>query len=101
MLRSNSPSVLGLVSMRQATSSPALARRSSRSTPPSAFVPTLTTSKPAMVTVAGLGAGGRVGGEAFRPPLAVVLVVGAREQHAGELAVRSRRRLERHVRQAG
>ena len=38
------PSVFGFVSIRQATSSSAFARRSSMSTPPSAFVPTLTTS---------------------------------------------------------
>ena len=43
-LRSNSPSVFGFVSIRQATSPSALARRSSRSTPPRSSVPTLTTS---------------------------------------------------------
>jgi hypothetical protein len=53
MFLSKSPSVFGLVSMRQATVSSAFARRSSRSTPPSSFVPTLTTSRPAIVTVAG------------------------------------------------
>ena len=45
MFGSKIPSVLGLVSIRQATSSSALARRSSRSTPPSGFVATLTTSQ--------------------------------------------------------
>ncbi len=54
MLRSKSPSVFGFVSIRQATSSVAFSRRSSRSTPPSGAVPTFTTSYPAMVTVAGL-----------------------------------------------
>ncbi len=54
MLRSNSPSVFGFVSIRQATSPSAFARRSSRSTPPSSAVSTFTTSKPAIVTVAGL-----------------------------------------------
>ena len=43
MFGSNTPSVLGFVSIRQATDDVAFARRSSRSTPPSAFVPTLTT----------------------------------------------------------
>jgi hypothetical protein len=43
MFESKIPSVLGLVSIRHATSSSAFARRSSRSTPPSGFVPTLTT----------------------------------------------------------
>ena len=33
--------------------------------------------------------------------LAAVLVVGARQQHAGELAVRAGARLQRDVRQAG
>ncbi len=53
MFGSNTPSVLGFVSMRQATVSSALARRSSTSTPPSSLVATFTTSKPAIVTVAG------------------------------------------------
>jgi hypothetical protein len=50
----------------------------------------LTTSKPAIVTVAGLV-----------PRLAPILVVGAREQHAGELAVRAGGGLQRDVRQTG
>ncbi len=44
---------------------------------------------------------GRVRGEHLGPPLAAVLVVGAGQEQAGQLAVRARRRLQRHVRQPG
>ena len=101
MFGSNSPSVLGLVSIRQATSESAFARRSSRSTPPSASVPTLTTSSPAIVTVAGLVPCAVSGVSTLRRRLAAVLVVGARQQHAGQLAVRAGGGLQRDVRQAG
>ena len=53
MCGSKIPSVFGFVSMRQATESSAFALRSSMSTPPSAFEATLTTWRPAIVTVAG------------------------------------------------
>ena len=53
MFSSKTPSVFGLVSIRQATWSSTFARRSSRSTPPRSSVATLTTSYPAIVTVAG------------------------------------------------
>ena len=42
-----------------------------------------------------------VGREHLVALLAAVLVVGAREQHAGQLAVRAGARLQRHVRQPG
>ena len=57
--------------------------------------------------VAGHGDGGRVGpvggvgGEHLGPGLAVVLVERPREQHAGQLAVGARRRLQRDVGQPG
>ena len=41
-----------------------------------------------------------VGREDLRAVIAAILVVGARQQHAGQLAVRARARLQRHVRQA-
>ena len=47
-----------------------------------------------------VGAVRGVGGEHLGAPLAAVLVVGAREQHARELAVRAGARLQRDVRQA-
>ena len=46
--------MFGFVSIRQATSSVAFARRSSSSIPPRSLVASLTTSSPAIVTVAGL-----------------------------------------------
>ena len=49
----------------------------------------------------GVGPVGGVGREHLGPVLAVVLVEGAGEQHAGQLAVRARRGLERDVRQPG
>ena len=54
MLGSNSPRVLGLVSMSPAVSLPAAALSASRSTPPWAFEGTDTTVKPAMAAEAGL-----------------------------------------------
>ena len=48
-----------------------------------------------------VGAVRGVGREDLGAVLAAVLVVGAGEQHAGELAVRAGGRLQRHVRQAG
>jgi len=54
MFSSNTPSVFGLVSMRQATSSSIFERRSSMSTPPVSLVATFTTSYPAIETEAGL-----------------------------------------------
>ena len=48
-----------------------------------------------------VGPVGRVGRQHLGPLLAAVLVEGAGQQHAGELAVRAGRRLQRHVRQAG
>ena len=48
-----------------------------------------------------VGAVRGVRGEDLRALLAAVLVVGAGEQHAGELAVRAGGRLQRDVRQAG
>ena len=48
-----------------------------------------------------VGAVRGVGREHLVARLAAVLVVGARQQHAGELAVRARRGLQRDVRQAG
>ncbi len=48
-----------------------------------------------------VGAVGGVGREHLRAVLAAVLVVGAREQQAGQLAVRAGARLQRHVRQPG
>ena len=63
--------------------------------------PTLTTSKPAIVTVAGLVPWAVSGVSTLWRGLAAVLVVGAGQQHARELAVGARRRLQRDVRQAG
>ncbi len=100
-VRSNSPSVFGFVSIRQATSSSAFARRSSRSTPAVGRRADLDH------LVAGHRHGGRVGAvrgvrrEHLAALLAAVLVVGAREQQAGQLAVRAGARLQRHVRQPG
>ncbi len=99
MFGSNSPSVLGLVSIRHATSVSAFARRSSRSTPPSGLVATFTTSKPAIVTVAGLVPWAVSGVSTLWRVSPRVLVVGAREQHARELAVRARGGLQADVRQ--
>ena len=54
MSSSNSPKVLGLVSMIPATSSSSTARNASTSTQPRASLGTVTTSNPARVTEAGL-----------------------------------------------
>ena len=48
-----------------------------------------------------IGAVRVVGRQHLRAPLAVVLVQGTRQQHSGELAVRSRRRLQGDVREPG
>ena len=100
MLRSNRPSVLGLVSIRQATSSVAFARRSSRSTPPSSRRADLHDLVAGHRHRRRVGAVRGVRRQHLRLVLAAVLVVGAREQQAGQLAVRAGARLERHVRQA-
>ena len=99
MLRSNTPSVFGFVSIRHATSS-------------SAFDAQVVDVDAAVLVGADLDdlvAAHRhrrrvrpvrgVGREDLRPVVAAVLVVGARQQHAGQLAVRAGARLQRHVRQ--
>ena len=101
MFASNSPSVFGLVSIRQATSSSAFARRSSTSTPPSLVGADLDDLVAGHRHRRRVGAVRGVGREDLRAVLAAVLVVGAGEQHAGELAVRAGARLQRDVRQAG
>ena len=101
MFGSNSPSVLGLVSIRQATSRVGLGAQ--------------VLDVDAAVGVGGelddlearhrhgrrVGAVGGVGRQHLVARLAAILVVGARQQHARELAVRAGGGLQRDVRQAG
>ena len=101
MFGSNSPSVLGFVSIRHATSVSAFARRSSMSTPPSRVRRDLHDLQARHRDRGGVRAVRGVGCQDLVAVLAAVLVVGARQQHARELAVRARGRLQRDVREPG
>ena len=101
MFGSNTPSVLGLVSIRHATSSSALARRSSRSTPPSALVPDLHDRVAGHRHGRRVRAVCRVRGQHLRARVTAVGVEGLGQQHAGQLAVRPGAGLQRDVRQPG
>ena len=101
MFLSKTPSVFGLVSIRQATSSSRFAFRSSMSTPPCVVGADLDDLVAGHRHRRRVGPVRGVGREHLVALVAVGLVEGAREQHAGELAVRAGARLQRHVREAG
>ncbi len=92
--------MFGLVSIRQATSPSAFARRSATSTPPCVVGGDLDDLEARHRDRRRVGAVGGVGREHLVAALAAILVVGARQEHARELAVGSRRGLQAHVREA-
>ena len=100
MFSSKSPSVFGLVSIRQAVSSPAFAAQVVEVDAALLVGGELHHLVAGHRHRRGVGAVRGVGGEHLGPVLAAVGVVGAGEQQARQLAVRSGRGLEADVRQA-
>ena len=94
---SNSPRVLGLVSMMPATSSSSTARRASSDTQPRSSLFTVTVSYPPRGHRRRVRAVGRVGDDHLGALAALSLVPGPHEQQPGELTCGPCRRLQGDV----
>ena len=94
MSYSKTPSVLGLVTIRAATSSVIWRARSSRSIVPPSLDLTSLTGIAAEVGARGVRAVGRIGDEDVFARVAPLFEAGPDEHHAGQLALGAGRRLE-------